>query len=72
MNISEVFVYSMEGLSETDEDTSFEGVEALSHKMSELSRKVLHGEEVDIVASRVHTYSFAESVKAHSRNGDES
>ncbi|NWA29744.1 hypothetical protein HX866_33210 [Pseudomonas gingeri] len=72
MNISEVFEYSMEGFSEADEDSSFERVEALSLEMSELSRKVLHGEEVNIAPSRVHIYSFVESVETHRRSRDES
>ncbi|QXI26260.1 hypothetical protein [Pseudomonas vanderleydeniana] len=56
MNISEVFEYSMEGFSDEDEDASIECVAALSNEMSELSRKVLNGEDVNIEPSRVHTY----------------
>ncbi|KPA90364.1 hypothetical protein ACMGT0_20355 [Pseudomonas sp. RHF3.3-3] len=58
MNIGEVLEYSVEGIFEEDEDASREGVEALSRAMSELSRKVHNGEDIDIEPSRVHTYVF--------------
>lgn len=58
MNISEVFEYSMEDFSDLDDCLTSESVEALSREMSELSRKVLNGEDADIEPVRVHVYSF--------------